>query len=262
MPSIEPRYKGYFIRLQEGASIPTDEEKRATEQTVQDIFDRLRDEAFGNADQRKQMASMFMKLMALDTAEARKFFKSLGDVLTDLSDDGKINNSSKEIKESKIQVIFEAANAKFKECGIECECETSPVPVEEPASSVALETTEVLPPGETDPATEGILETVEKEPEVVKSEVQMYEFRPSAKYKSPYSIKEETEIASEEEIPEDETVASVWKRIINKIDTKSTNDKIALYNSLAFGLLLTTQELPGAKRALILELRKFYKDKF
>jgi len=70
--------------------------EKSPDEKVKAIIAKLDREKFGNADQRKAFSSMISYLNSLDTAEARKVIKHLGDAMTGYNGDGKKDDEKKE----------------------------------------------------------------------------------------------------------------------------------------------------------------------
>jgi hypothetical protein len=62
-------------------------EEAVSNEKVSELIAILRDERFSNEDQRKKMVDIISSLMNFKDADARKFFKALGDACTSIGED-------------------------------------------------------------------------------------------------------------------------------------------------------------------------------
>jgi hypothetical protein len=73
---------------------------KSPDEKVKSIIAKMDREKFGNADQRKAFTSMISYLNSLDTAEARKVIKHLGDAMTGYTGEGEKKDDKDEDKKN------------------------------------------------------------------------------------------------------------------------------------------------------------------
>lgn len=78
--------------LKEGFEKKTDAEK---EEEVKDAIEMLKDESFGNAEQRKKMAKVMYKICNSKDGDAKKFVSEIGKVMSNWGE-GNFDKAEKE----------------------------------------------------------------------------------------------------------------------------------------------------------------------